>query len=133
NIIAAKYFTLAGLTLSCGTLVYPISFLITDIVSEIYGMQRARLLVWIGLVISVLATGVVWISHQLPIPSHSPVDARSFGLVLGLMPGLVLGSMVAYLMAQLIDVHLFEHIRKLTNTKHLWMRNTFSTFVGQLL
>lgn len=133
NIIAAKYFTFLGLTLSCGTIVYPISFIITDIVSEIYGIQRARLLVWIGFVVSVLATGVVWISQQLPIASNSPVDATSFGQVFGLMPGLVLGSMMAYLIAQLIDVHVFEYIRKLTNNKHLWMRNTFSTLVGQLL
>lgn len=133
NIIAAKYFTFLGLTLSCGTLVYPISFIITDIVSEIYGIQRARLLVWIGFVVSVLATGVVWISQQLPIAVNSPIDATSFGQVFGLMPGLVLGSMVAYLIAQLVDVHVFEYIRKLTNNKHLWMRNTFSTLVGQLL
>ncbi len=133
NIIAAKYFTFLGLTLSCGTLVYPISFIITDIVSEIYGIQRARLLVWIGFLVSVLATGVVWISHQLPTAANSPVDATSFGQVFGLMPGLVLGSMIAYLIGQLIDVHVFEYIRKLTNNKHLWMRNTFSTLIGQLL
>lgn len=133
NLIAAKYFTFLGLTLSCGTLVYPISFIITDIVSEIYGLQRARLLVWIGFVVSLLATGVVWISHQLPIAANSPVDATSFGQVFGFMPGLVLGSMIAYLIAQLIDVQVFEYIRKMTHNKHLWMRNTLSTLVGQLL
>jgi len=71
NLIAGKYFTCWGLPLSSSTLVYPFTFVMTDIVSEIYGIQRAKLLVSIGFIVSIVVTTFVWIANQLPIDPKS--------------------------------------------------------------
>lgn len=133
NFIAGKYVVFLGLPVSCSTLVYPISFVITDIVSEIYGLHRANLLVLCGFIVSIVVTILVWVANQLPIDPHSPVDAVSFAQVFGMLPGIVLGSMVAYLVAQLVDVYLFDYLRKLAKNQHLWLRNNVSTLTSQLL
>ena len=133
NIIAGRYFTFLGLPLSCSVLVYPITFLVTDIVSEVYGPGRARMLVLIGLVVSILVAALVWIANQLPADAASPVDQASFSQLFGLLPGIVLGSMAAYLTAQFVDVYVFEYLRKVANKKHLWLRNNGSTLCSQLV
>ena len=133
NLIAGKYFTCWGLPLSSSILVYPFTFVITDIVSEIYGIQRAKLLVSIGFIVSIVVTTFVWIANQLPIDSQSPIDASSFQQIFGLFPGVVLGSMVAYLAAQFVDVQVFEYLRVISKNKHLWLRNNLSTLTSQLL
>jgi uncharacterized integral membrane protein (TIGR00697 family) len=133
NLIAGKYFTCWGLPLSSSTLVYPFTFVMTDIVSEIYGIQRAKLLVSIGFIVSIVVTGFVWIANKLPIDPASPIDTTSFKQIFGLFPGIVLGSMIGYLAAQFVDVQVFEYIRTISNNKHLWLRNNLSTLTSQLL
>ncbi|MHB9147622.1 MAG: queuosine precursor transporter [Candidatus Amoebophilus sp.] len=133
NIIAGKYFTFLGLPLSCSTLVYPFTFVVTDIVSEVYGIYRARLLVLAGFIVSIVVTMLVWIANQLPIAPTSPIDATTFSQLFGLFPGVVLGSMIGYLTAQFIDVQIFEYLRTITKNKHLWLRNNLSTLTSQLI
>ena len=133
NLIAGKYFVINGLPLSCGVIVYPVTFLVTDIVSEVYGLHRARLLVMSGFVVSVSVTGLVWVAHRVPMAATSPVSAADFGQVFGLLPGIVFGSMVAYLTAQFMDVYLFEALRKLSGGRYLWLRNNGATLCSQLV
>ena len=133
NIIAGKYFVLMGLPISCSTLVYPFTFLITDIITEVYGPKKAKMLVLIGFTVSMMTTVLVLIAKQLPIAANSPIDQAAFSQVLGLLPGFVIGSMVAYLVAQFVDVHIFEYLRALFKQKNLWIRNNGSTLVSQLL
>lgn len=133
NAIAGKFFVLFGQELSCGIIAYPVTFLATDLISELYGRRRAGLVVKVGFVVSVFVTLVVWIAGQAPIFDRSPVDQTSFMTVFGLLPGIVLGSMVAYLTAQLVDVHVFEFWRDLTDGRHLWLRNNGSTIFSQLV
>jgi uncharacterized integral membrane protein (TIGR00697 family) len=133
NAIAGKFFVLFGQELSCGIIAYPVTFLATDLISELFGRKRANLVVKVGFVVSVFVTLVVWIAAQAPIYDRSPVDAHSFNVVFGLLPGIVFGSMIAYLTAQLFDVHVFEFWRNLTDGRHLWLRNNGSTIVSQLI
>jgi uncharacterized integral membrane protein (TIGR00697 family) len=133
NIIAGKYFVCFGLPLSCSALVYPFTFLVTDIVSEIYGAKYARLLVVAGFVVSMVTTALIWIATQLPIDPSSPIDQPTFGQTLGFLPGIVIASMIAYLIAQFVDVQVFAYIRKWTAEKHLWLRNNASTLLSQML
>jgi hypothetical protein len=133
NLIAGKYFVCFGLPLSCGDLVYPFTFWITGIVSEIYSTKHARLLVLAGFIVSIVAASLVWIAIQLPIDARSPIDQATFSQTLGLLPGIVIGSMTAYLIAQFVDVQLFAYLRKRTAQKHLWLRNNISSLVSQLL
>ena len=133
NAIAGKFFVLFGQELSCGIIAYPVTFLVTDLISELYGEKRASLVVKVGFVVSVFVTAVVWIAAQAPIYERSPVSEPAFQMVFGLLPGIVLGSMIAYLTAQLIDVRLFEFWRRLTRGRHLWLRNNASTIFSQLV
>lgn len=139
NLIAGRFFTLEiqslniSWALSSGVIAYPVTFLVTDIISEIYGEKRAKTLVFTGFLVSVFTVVIILISTTLPIWDQSPVDRQSYNTVFGLAPGIVFGSMIAYLSAQFIDVKLFEFFRKLTNGKHLWLRNNGSTIISQLI
>jgi uncharacterized integral membrane protein (TIGR00697 family) len=133
NLIAGKFFTVFGLTLSCGVIAYPVTFLCTDLISELYGLRRATLVVRVGFAVSVFVTFIVWLAAKVPIADNSYVDQASFLRVFGLVPGIVFGSMVAYLAAQSVDVRVFEVLRKLTGGRHLWLRNNGSTVFSQLL
>lgn len=133
NAIAGKFFVLFGQELSCGIIAYPVTFLVTDLISEIYGRKRANTVVGAGFVVSVFITLVVWIANYAPTYTESPVDAESFNIVFGLLPGVVLGSMIAYLTSQFIDVQIFEFWRRLTNGRYMWLRNNGSTFFSQLV
>ena len=131
NAIAGKFFVLFGQELSCGIIAYPVTFLATDLISEIYGRRRANTVVGAGFVVSVFIPLVVWIANYAPTYAESPVDAESFNVVFGLLPGVVFGSMVAYLVAQFVDVQIFEFWRRLTDGKYMWLRNNGSTFFSQ--
>ena len=133
NAIAGKFFVLFGQELSCGIIAYPVTFLVTDLISEVYGRRRANMVVGAGFVVSVFITLVVWIANSAPTYAQSPVDAESFNVVFGLLPGVVFGSMVAYLTSQFIDVQIFEFWRRLTDGRYMWLRNNGSTFFSQLV
>lgn len=139
NLIAGRFFQLKidyfniNWSLSSGIIAYPVTFLITDVISEIYGEKKAKSLVIAGFIVSVFTVIIILISTALPISAYSPVDNTSYNNVFGLAPGIVFGSMIAYLFAQYIDVKLFEFWRKLTKGKHLWLRNNGSTIFSQLI
>ena len=90
-------------------------------------------MVKVGFVVSVFVTMIVWIANAAPIYDRSPITDEAFNMVFGLLPGIVFGSMVAYLTAQFLDVQLFEFWRKLTKGRHLWLRNNGSTIVSQVV
>lgn len=119
--------------LSVGLLPYPVTFLITDITSEIYGKQKANNLVKAGLFASVFSLLIIFISQSVNAISWSPVNNETFNTVFGNATIAVFASMLAYLFAQFIDVHLYHFWKKLTKGKHLWLRNNFSTFSSQLV
>lgn len=133
NAISAKLFVIFGQDLTAGVIAYPVTFLITDLISEIYGRKRATALVGAGFVVSVFVTLIVWIAVEAPISDGSPVTQEAYNQVFGFMPGIVFGSMVAYLVAQFIDVQIFEFWRNLTDGKYMWLRNNGSTWVSQFI
>ena len=116
---------------SVGLLPYPITFLVTDIISEIYGKKKADQVVVSGLIASIFMLLVIVISNKVQATSWSPVDDQTFNSVFGLSGAAVFASMMAYLFAQFIDVRLFHFWKKLTNGKHLWLRNNASTIFSQ--
>ena len=119
--------------LSVGILPYPITFLITDIISEIYGRKKANQVVIAGIFASFFSMLIVLVANVTPAIDASPVDNVIFSQVFGLSPIAVLASMLAYLFAQFIDIRIFHFWKRKTNGKHLWLRNNFSTFASQLI
>ena len=119
--------------LSVGILPYPITFLITDIISEIYGKKRANQVVVAGIFASLFSIGIILVANYTPAIETSPVNNKLFTQVFGLSPIAVLASMLAYLFAQFIDIRIFHFWKQKTNGKHLWLRNNFSTFSSQFI
>lgn len=119
--------------LSVGLLPYPVTFLITDILSEIYGRKKANQVVIAGIFASFFSLAIIYISKAVPATSWSPVNDDTFVEVFGAAPLAVLASMMAYLFAQFIDIRIYHFWKKLTHGKHLWLRNNFSTFSSQIV
>ncbi|MFD1292228.1 queuosine precursor transporter [Lutibacter holmesii] len=119
--------------LSVGILPYPITFLITDIISEIYGKKKANQVVISGIFASFFSMGIVLLANYTPAIDSSPVNNVLFTKVFGLSPIAVLASMLAYLFAQFVDIRIFHFWKRKTNGKHLWLRNNFSTFSSQFI
>lgn len=117
-----------GLTfaVAVGVLPYPMTFLCTDLISEFYGRRRANFMVWVGLVLNFWVIFILWIGGVLP-----GSDSPAFFEIRKLAFGAVAASMIAYLAAQFVDVHLFHFWKRLTKGKHLWLRNNGSTIVSQ--
>ena len=118
---------------SVGILPYPITFLVTDLISEIYGRRKANLVVLSGLVASVFMLFVVTLADISTATSWSPVDDDTFSSVFGLSSAAVFASMMAYLTAQFVDIRVFHFWKKLTNGRHLWLRNNASTVFSQFI
>jgi hypothetical protein len=137
NLIANKFLTVdlgfKIFTLSAGALPYPLTFLATDLLSEIYGHRRANAVVWAGFAASAFALGAVWLGAQFPALPASPVDDATYGAAFSNAGRIIAASMTAYLVAQFLDVRMFHFWRRLTNGRHLWLRNNASTIVSQLL
>ncbi len=128
-----KPFGLDKFEFSVGLMPYPITFLITDILSEVYGRRRANQVVIAGLFASVFTLLIISVSEIAPATGWSPIDNNIFEKVFGLSFAAVGASMAAYLAAQFIDIRIFHFWKKLTNGKHLWLRNNASTFVSQFV
>ena len=132
------------MVVAVGVLPYPITFICTDLISELYGRRRATEVVLVGLLLNVWVMFVLWLGGALP--GFEALDPTTGELVpdeAGRVPvffevrtlafGAVTASMIAYLVAQWCDVQLFHFWKWLTGGRHLWLRNNGSTLVSQLV
>jgi uncharacterized integral membrane protein (TIGR00697 family) len=120
---------------------YPITFLCTDFISELYGKKRANTVVWVGLLLNIWVIFIMWLGGALP-PQPEFVDnglpavddpARIFYQIRKWTVSATISSMIAYLTAQFVDVHIFHAIKKLSGGKMLWLRNNGSTLTSQMV
>jgi len=130
------------MALAVGVLPYPATFLCTDFISEIYGKERANSVVWVGLMLNLWVVAFLWLGGSMPPqpeidPSTGlpPIDAYDYAFyrIRMLTMGAVFASMVAYMAAQFCDVYLFHFWKRLTDGRHLWLRNNGSTLVSQFV
>ncbi|MDX1674022.1 MAG: queuosine precursor transporter [Longimicrobiales bacterium] len=148
NIITFKLFSVplpgdvtvfgqGAVVLAAGIIPYPVTFLVTDLISELYGKKRADAVVWTGFWVSLYILVILRIGAWVP-----PVgtDVRTAGEIQGLYVGVfgqssraIIASMIAYLVAQLIDVRVFHFWKRLTGGRYLWLRNNGSTMFSQLM
>jgi len=137
NLIANKFVSInlgfKTFIVSAGVIPYPLTFLITDILSEIYGRKNTNRVVFAGLFASLLVLLILYLGHIFPAISNSPVSNEQFDQVFQSSSRVILASMIAYLVAQFIDVRIFHAIKKKTKGKHLWLRNNTSTIFSQLI
>lgn len=154
NIIGITRFVQLGpLALAVGVLPYPLTFLCTDLISELYGRSRANFLVTVGLILNGFIIGTMWVANMIPsvgpenqppwqliqlaediaLPNGNTVSnsVELFTLLYATTTGAVVASMMAYIAAQYCDVFMFHFWKRLTRGKHLWLRNNGSTLVSQ--
>ncbi|GAB5401588.1 MAG: hypothetical protein Aureis2KO_31730 [Aureisphaera sp.] len=127
------FFGLYTFEISVGILPYPITFLITDIISEVYGKKKANQVVTAGIFASFFSLIIVYVANAVPATDWSPIGDTLFTKVFGATVIAVFASMMAYLLAQYIDIQIFHFWKRLTKGKHLWLRNNFSTFTSQFV
>ena len=126
-----------------GVLPYPVTFMCTDLISELYGEEKARDMVWVGLLLNLWVVFLLWLGSVLPGTGIDPatgaplVDAAGrepvFFEIKNLAFGAVGASMIAYLAAQFCDVRIFHMMKRLTKGRHLWLRNNVSTMISQIV
>ena len=137
NLIANKFVTVdlgfKVFIVSAGILPYPLTFLVTDLISELYGQKKANLVVFSGFIASLFVLLFLWLGGQFNSIPSSIVDDVTYNSVFRNAWRLIAASMVAYLIAQFIDVRIFHFWKRLTNGKHLWLRNNGSTIASQLV
>jgi len=137
NLIANKFVTVdlgfKVFIVSVGILPYPLTFLVTDLISELYGQKKANLVVFSGLIASLFVLIFLWLGGMFNAIPDSVVDDVTYNSVFRNAWRLIAASMVAYLVAQFIDVRIFHFWKRLTNGKHLWLRNNASTIASQLV
>ena len=137
NLIANKFVTVdlgfKVFIVSAGILPYPLTFLVTDLISELYGQKKANLVVFSGFVASMFVLLFLWLGSQFDAIPSSMVNDSTYNTVFQNAWRLIAASMIAYLFAQFIDVRIFHFWKRLTNGKHLWLRNNGSTIASQLV
>jgi uncharacterized integral membrane protein (TIGR00697 family) len=137
NLIANKFVTVdlgfKVFVVSAGILPYPLTFLVTDLISELYGQKKANLVVFSGFIASMFVLFFLWLGGQFSSIPSSPVGDPIYNIVFQNAWRIIAASMVAYLFAQFIDVKIFHFWKRLTNGKHLWLRNNGSTIVSQFV
>lgn len=132
NIEVIKCVDIFGMPLTLGNITYGSIFLATDILSEKYGRQQAQKGVFIGFFSLLILTAFTQID-LLYIPNHDDFAQEAMQTLFSLTPRICLGSMLAYLISNTLDVFLFEFIKKLSKDKFVWLRNNMATIISQFI
>ncbi len=140
NIIAVKIAAFGPLFLPVAVVVFPISYIFGDVLTEVYGYARARQTIWIGFGCNLLAVVAIWVGGLIP-PApfwnatvYASPDAaqQAYQAILGFTPRLLAASFVAYLAGEFLNSFVLAKLKIATNGKYLWLRTIGSTLVGQL-
>lgn len=119
--------------MTAGVLSFPITFIVTDLMNEYFGKAGIRFVSLVGMVMIAFEFALLQAAMAVPTAAISPVPAEAFDIVFGASGRIIMGSLVAYLVGQLVDITLFHWLRRLTHGRHLWLRATGSTFGSQFL
>ena len=131
NIVAVKLVDIGGIIVPAGTVtLFPISYILGDVLTEVYGFRRARLVIQLGFVCNLLAVGAIYATQLLPAAAFWDGQA-AYERILGLTPRLLAGSLVAYLVGELANALVLSRLKVLTAGRWLWMRTIGSTLVGE--
>ncbi|MDP3935438.1 MAG: queuosine precursor transporter [Alphaproteobacteria bacterium] len=138
NLVYQKFielplFAIHTFELSVGAMFYPLTFLLTDLITEFYGKDKANFCVKLGISMNLLIVAIISLMDGLNATHWSPVDNQTFHRVFGFYSVAFIGSILACYIAQSIDIVLYTWIRRLTGSKWLWLRNNGSTAVSLLI
>lgn len=130
NIVATKLFSLGILIFTGGVLVFPITYIFGDILTEVYGYSRSRRIIWLGLFVQIFMALIFWIVGLLP-PAPTWQNQAAYLAILGVVPRIVLASIVGYWAGEFANSFVLAKLKIKTQGKHLWLRTIGSTVVGE--
>lgn len=140
NIVAVKLAAIGPFFLPAAVIIFPISYIFGDVLTEVYGYARARQVIWIAFGCNVLAVFAIWVSGQLP-PApfwdarayETPAAAQqAYQAILGFTPRLLVASFAAYIVGEFLNSFVLAKLKVATGGRHLWLRTIGSTLIGQL-
>ncbi|MHB0898487.1 MAG: queuosine precursor transporter [Spirochaetales bacterium] len=132
NVIAGKLISIAGIVLPSAVILFPITYILGDVFTEVYGFRKTRLVIWGGFAANLIMSLVFIAAIALPSPSFF-ADSAAYAKVLGMTPRIVFASLVAYWAGEFANSIVLSLLKKTTRGKHLWMRTIGSTIAGQAL
>lgn len=132
GIMATKLFGIFGFGIPAGVIVFPLTFLMTDIINEIWGKGEAINTVRIGFVANILFTLFIMISIKLPAFEYWTLQAE-YQAILSAVPRITVAGLVSYAVSQSTDVWIYDRLKKAYRGEHLWIRNNVSTMTAQLV
>lgn len=121
------------MSVPAGVIAYPFTFIATDLISELFGRKKAQLVVWVGFFMNIFMLFLMTVNYWLPNSAGVSGGLDLFEGVYRFMIGNTLASMIAYLIAQSVDVRVFHYLKRKTKGKKLWLRNNVSTMFSQLI
>ncbi len=131
NTTAGRLVDFKGIVLPGAVLIFPISYIFGDILTEVYGFKRARMVIWLGLAANIFMALFYLLVNSLPSPVWWHSQAKAYGVVLGLAPRAVLASITAYFVGEYLNSVVLSKMKILTRGKWLWTRTIGSTVVGE--
>ena len=130
NIIIAKQISIGGIILPAAIIIFPLSYIIGDVLTEVYGYQQARRVIWLGFLCNVITVVAIWIAQKLP-PAPVFEAQGAYERILGSTPRFLLASFLAYLAGEFTNSFVLAKMKIITKGRWLWTRTIGSTLVGQ--
>lgn len=130
NIIAVKLVSISGFFLPAGAVIFPISYIFGDILTEVYGYRLTRFVIWLGFFCNLLAVIAIGIAQTLP-PAPFWEGQAAYEAIFGYTPRLLMASFIAYLIGEFANSYILARMKVMTKGRWLWARTIGSTIVGQ--
>lgn len=130
NIISVKLIAVGPLILPAGVVIFPVSYILGDILTEVYGFRWARRAIWLGFLGNLIAVAAIWVAGRLPAPAFWS-DQAAYDTILGFTPRLLVASLLAYLVGEFANSTVLARMKVWTQGRYLWTRTIGSTIVGQ--
>jgi uncharacterized integral membrane protein (TIGR00697 family) len=131
NVIAVKLVDLGGLVVPAGIVVFPISYILGDVLTEVYGYAVARRVIWLGFGCNLLMVIAIWLGGLLPPAPFWAANQPAYEAILGFAPRLLVASFLAYLVGEFANSYVLARMKVATRGRHLWLRTIGSTVVGE--
>lgn len=130
DVTAGKIIQLFALPVSVTVLYFPVVYILSDVLTEVYGYARARLVTWLTLVCSVVAGLIFYAAAYLPSPEFFTAS-EAYATVFGIVPRILIGGWIAVFVGEILNNYVLAKMKVWTNGKHLWARTISSTVFGQ--
>lgn len=130
NILAAKVINILGISMTAGVLVFPITYIIGDVLTEVYGYKKAKKVIMYGFICNLIMVLFFYIAMKLPYPNYW-MNQESFVTILSNTPRILLASFMGYLIGGFTNSYILEYIKNNSKIKFLWFRTILSTIIGE--